>query len=57
MTPDELTARARDLVRDVPPGAVETAEGGDLGFGTGPGHKTAEDVESPALERAVAARP
>ena len=35
----ELTIAARDLLRSVLPEGVETCEGGDLGFGVGPGYR------------------
>lgn len=35
----ELTRRARALLLELLPDAVQTCEGGDLGFGVGPGYK------------------
>ena len=51
MTPDELAARAADLIREVLPGAVESEEGGDHGFGVGPGYKGLVFVLTPFKDR------
>jgi hypothetical protein len=43
----DLTHQSRELVLDVLPPTVESCEGGDLGFGIGPGYKGLVFVVTP----------